>query len=62
LPADPPLGPNENWFDPEGDCRKNGDDIFPTGTLLFVRFKMFEALSEKVTAYGRWIGGFAGGF
>ncbi len=52
----------EEAFDPDGDCRKNGDDMLPTGALLLVRLKMFVALIEKLTAYGRWTGGFAGGF
>jgi hypothetical protein len=40
FPADPPPGPKKKVFDPEGDCRKNGDVMFPTGTPLLVRLKM----------------------
>jgi hypothetical protein len=50
LPAEPPPGPKKNWFDPDGDCRKNGDAMFPTGTPLFVRLKTFVAFTEKLSA------------
>jgi hypothetical protein len=57
FPADPPPGPKKKVFDPEGDCRKNGDVMFPTGTPLLVRLKMLLAFNEKFTEYGRWTGG-----
>jgi hypothetical protein len=62
FPADPPPGPKKKVFDPEGDCRKNGDVMFPTGTPLLVRLKMLLAFNEKFTEYGRWTGGLLGGF
>ena len=61
MPAEPPPGP-KNWFELDGDCRKNGDDMFPTGTLLFVRLKMLFAFTDRLSEYGRWTAGFAGGF
>ena len=62
LPAEPPPGPKENQLELDGDCRKNGDAMFPTGTLLFVRLKMLVAFTERLSEYGRWTAGFAGGF
>jgi hypothetical protein len=50
LPPDPPLGPKEKLFEPEGDFKKNGEAMFPTGLPLFVRLKMLVALIEKVSA------------
>jgi len=35
--------------------------MFPTGAPLFVRLKMFVAFTEKLSAYGRCTGDFAGG-
>ena len=62
LPPVPPPGPKIKLFEPEGDCKKNGDVMLPTGAPLFVRLKTLLAFNENVIAYGRWTGGFAGGF
>jgi hypothetical protein len=50
LPPEPLPGPKKKVFEPEGDCKKNGDAMFPTGAPLFVRFKTLLALMEKLIA------------
>jgi len=47
FPPEPLPGPNEK-LEPDGDCRKKGDAMFPTGTPLFVRLKTLAALIEKL--------------
>src|SRR4026207_2194328 len=61
LPAEPPPGPKLKVFEPEGDFKKKGDDMFPTGGPSFVRLKMLLVLIENVSAYGRCTAGCCGG-
>jgi hypothetical protein len=39
LPPVPPPGPKIKLFEADGDCKKNGDVMLPTGAPLFVRLK-----------------------
>jgi hypothetical protein len=48
LPPDPPPEPKKKIFEPKGDCKKKGEDMFPMGVALLVRFKMFVAFIEKL--------------
>jgi hypothetical protein len=50
LPAEPPPGPKKEILEPDGDCKKKGEVMFPIGVPLLVRFKMLVALTENVTA------------
>ena len=50
LPPVPPPGPKIKLFEPDGDCKKNGDVILPTGVPLLVRLKRLLEYIEKVIA------------
>ena len=49
LPPDPAPGPKEKLFEPEGDFKKNGELMLPTGLPLFVRLRMLKVFTENVS-------------
>ena len=49
LPPELPPGPKEKLFEPDGDCKKKGEVMLPTGVPLFVRLKMLLAFNENVS-------------
>ena len=50
LPLEPPPGPKKKLEEPEGDFKKYGDAMFPTGTPSFVRLKRLLTLMEILNA------------